>query len=454
MNLRADTIRECLDGIIPAYVATCAPDGTPNITAISQAQYVDAEHLALSYQFFNKTRLNILANPYLKLHVIHPLTAAQYRFSLQYLRTETEGPVFESMKAKLSGIASHTGMSGVFRLLGADINRILDIEKVPGPTLQPQARRNIVSSLRTTISNLDSICDLDALLTRALESLESEFEIRHGMILMLDAPGAKLYTVASRGYETSGVGSEIPLGQGVIGVCARVETPIRIGRMTSEQAYGKAIRESAIQGGMGALLETEIPLPGIPESSSQLAVPIRAHGRLLGVLYIESPRDLQFSYDDEDALVVLAAQLGLAILDLQALPDQTQEEAPVDLVRDQTTGPAVPCAKEDGEPLLVRYYPENDSIFLGQDYLIKGVAGNIFWTLVKDYSEKGQSLFSNRELRLDPRIKLPDLSDNLEARLILLGRRLVEKNACVRMERTGRGRFRLLVERSLNLMEI
>lgn len=443
MRLRADAIRECLDGAVPGYVATCAPDGTPNITALSQAQYVDPEHVALSYQFFNKTRRNILANPLLQLLVVHPLTAGQYRFSLQYLRTETEGPVFESMKAKLAGIAAHTGMSGVFRLLGADLYRILDIEALQGAKLAPPPRANLLSSLRAACARLDRAGDLDSLLTGALECLETGLDIRHSMVLLLDAPGGRLYTVASRGYPQSGAGSELPAGQGVIGVCARVGTPIRIGHMTSEYAYGQAIRDSVEQAGMGALLETRIPLPGLPGARSQMAVPVRARGRLLGALYVESPLDLRFSYDDEDALVVLAAHLGLAMEGLQA---QEPEDAP------EGCAPGGP--PPDAEPLEVRYYPENDSVFLGDDYLIKGVAGSIFWTLVKDHAEKGQSLFSNRELRLDPRIKLPDLSDNLEARLITLGRRLAEKGACVRMERTGRGRFRLMVDRPLRLVEI
>ncbi len=89
----------------------------------------------------------------------------------------------------------------------------------------------------------------------------------------------------------------------------------------------------------------------------------------------------------------------------------------------------------------------------GDDYLIKGVAGAIFRKLVADFSEQGRTEFTNRELRLDPRIRLPDVTDNLEARLILLVRRLAERGTDVRIEKTGRGRFRLAVERPLDLIE-
>jgi adenylate cyclase len=93
---------------------------------------------------------------------------------------------------------------------------------------------------------------------------------------MLDEPGARLYTVASRRYEESGVGAEIPLGQGVIGVAARERTPIRIGHMNAEYSYSRAIRESAAGSDWAGALDTEIPLPGLQESRSQLAVPITA----------------------------------------------------------------------------------------------------------------------------------------------------------------------------------
>jgi adenylate cyclase len=63
MNIRLDAIRECLEGVIPGTMATASLDGTPNIAYLSQVQFVDSHHVALSYQFFNKTRQNIMANP-------------------------------------------------------------------------------------------------------------------------------------------------------------------------------------------------------------------------------------------------------------------------------------------------------------------------------------------------------------------------------------------------------
>jgi hypothetical protein len=239
------------------------------------------------------------------------------------------------------------------------------------------------------------------------------------------------------------VGSEIPLGRGVIGVSAREGTPIRISHMTADYSYSRAIREKAAQIGMAGVLETEIPLPGLPASRSQLAVPIVACRRVIGVLYVESPEEQRFRYDDEDAFVAVAGQLGAAMHILQA----AEAEA-------EAAGPASRPAPAHGPPVAVRHYAENDSVFLGEDYLIKGVAGAILWKLARDFVREGRTDFTNRELRLDPSIRLPDISDNLEARLVLLQRRLAERGGFVRIEKTGRGRFRLVVDRPIELVDV
>ncbi len=288
------------------------------------------------------------------------------------------------------------------------------------------------------------------MLEAALDALRENFRIEHAMVLMHDARGDRLYTVASRGYEASGVGSEIPMGHGVIGVAARERTAIRIGHANTEYAYGRAMREAALREGLP--LETEIPLPGLADSRSQVAVPIEAFGRLIGVLYGDSAEDLRFGYDEEDALVAVAGQLGAAIHHLQEVEKEGGEGSlGPGLRRDDGDESGPGLRRED--TLEVRHFEENDSIFLGEDYLIKGVAGAILWALVQDYVA-GRNRFSNRELRLDPRIKLPDLSDNLEARLILLQKRLVERGACIQIEKTGRGQFRLAVSCPLRLASV
>jgi len=444
MTITVDAIRRCLEGVIPSTIATCAPDGTPNISYVSQVHYVDSSHVALTFQFFNKTHSNVLANPRATVVAIDPQSAARFELDLEYLRTETEGPLFESMKAKLAGIASHSGMAGVFRLLGSDVYRVRAVTPLAGKQLPlPTPRRNLLASLRACSQVFERCTDLSALLEALLAELEAKFEIRHSMVLMLDGAGGRLYTVASRGYRDSGVGSEIAVGCGVIGVCAQQKTPIRIMHTTAEYSYGRAIRESAERAGMGGL-ETAIPLPGIADSRSQLAAPIVSAGRVLGVLYVESPEDLRFSYDDEDALVALAAQLGVAIRAMQETEDLHEAPRP----------PARPGAPSGGAQVVVRHFAADDSIFIGDDYLIKGVAGAILRKLLADHAREGRTEFTNRELRLDPQIRLPDVSDNLEARLILLHRRLAERSGALMLEKTGRGRFRLCVNRPVQLVEV
>lgn len=445
MAIALSAIRNCLEDAIPAVIATCAPDGTPNVAYLSQVHFVDDAHVALSFQFFNKTRENVLANPVAAVQVVDPDTAAQYRLTLQYRRTETEGALFESMKAKLAGIASHTGMSKVFKLLGADIYRVLAVEAVPGPVLTgPMPRLSRLSALRACSRQLAACNELAGLFDATLLGLETHFDISHSMLLMLDESGNRLYTVGSRGYAESGVGSEIGLGDGVIGVAARERVAIRINHMAREYLYSHAVRNSFQENVADWETETQIPLPGLAQSRSQLAVPVALGPRLIGVLYVESPEDQRFSYEDEDALATLADHLALAIHAAQRGAESQEDQAPVT--------PATAAAS--GEPAVIRYYPANASVFIDDDYLIKGVAGSIFWKLLRDHVNDRRTEFCNRELRLDPAIRLPEVSENLEARLILLQRRLADRCTFLRIEKTGRGRFRLHLDRPVQLSEM
>ena len=133
-----------------------------------------------------------------------------------------------------------------------------------------------------------------------LDALAQEFGFSHSMVLLLDVASQRLYTVASRGYPDSMAGSEIALGQGVIGGAAEKGTPNRITHLTNDTAYARTVRTGIAADATSSMLETEIPLPGLAEAPSQLAVPIVALSTMLGVLFVESPEDRRFTYDDED----------------------------------------------------------------------------------------------------------------------------------------------------------
>lgn len=441
-----EELRRCMDGVIAGVVATCAPDGTPNVSFFSQVEYVDSEHVALSFQFFNKTHENVLAQPFASVSVVDHATGRSYRLSLRYLRTETSGPIFVRMKARLAGVASHEGMTGIFRLRGADIYRVLDIEAAPGEYLPPpEPLQNALAGLRAYAAHVEACQELEELIETTLRDIGAYFGIEHAMLFMLDRAGDRLYAVASRGYDSSGAGAEIRLGQGVIGSAAAERCAIRICFMAPEYSYSRAVRESAAQSTLADQLEVAIPFAGLADPRSQLAVPILcAHG-LLGVLYADSDEEMRFGHEEEDVIAIVAAQLGGAIAALRAASHAEQETS---------IEPAGRAEPDTGRMIRVRHFAENDSVFVDDAYLIKGVAGAILWALLRDYVDAGRTEFNNRELRLDPRLRLPDINDNLEARLILLKRRLVDRDAPVRLVKSGRGRFCLRVSGSLELAEV
>jgi len=439
--LRLPAIRNCLEGIVPSVIATADAGGTPNVSLISQVQYVDPEHVALSYQFFNKTRRNLLATKRASVAVVDPDTNAQYRLTLEYLETQTSGPLFEAMRAKLAGIASHSGMQGVFRLLGSDVFRVQRIEPIPSATMPQPISLNLLSAARRICERI-AVCDeLGGLFDALLAGLQQHFGIEHSMVMMLDRTTDRLYTVASRGYPFSGIGSEVGMGEGVIGVAALQGVPIRIGRMASEYSYGTAVRDAALAAGFDWGCNTAIPYPGLKAPQSQIAMPILHGGRTMGVLFAESPEPNQFGYDEEDALSLVAGQLSVLIALLQQ--EEASEKAP----------PLVLPAEVTGREIRIRYYRADNTVFVGHEYLIKGVAGAILWKIAREHDESGRVEFTNRELRLDPALRLPEYAENLEARLVLLQRRLCERNAGINVEKCGRGRFRFLVEGRLVLEE-
>ena len=132
MPVLPDEIRAAMQGVIPSHVVTCAQDGTPNASTISQVYYVDADHVALSHQFFNKTKRNIVENPHAVVWLISPKTFDTWELELEFDHAETSGPLFDAMDMQIEAIASMVGMKGIFKLRAADVFRVRSVTRTAG----------------------------------------------------------------------------------------------------------------------------------------------------------------------------------------------------------------------------------------------------------------------------------------------------------------------------------
>jgi len=117
-------------------------------------------------------------------------------------------------------------------------------------------------------------------------------------------------------------------------------------------------------------------------------------------------------------------------------------------------GESAPATTPQGEPLAVAYYQADDSVFVDDAYVVKGVPGRILWKLLREHAADGRTSFTNRELRLDERLGLPAGNDNLEARLLVLRKRLAVLECGVTLDRVDRGRLSLTVSAPLALVEV
>jgi adenylate cyclase len=331
-------------------------------------------------------------------------------------------------------------MAGVFALAGVAEFEVLSWRKtVPerAPDQSPNVRateKDPIAQLERISAAMDAATDLDALLDHTFGALDEQLGLEHGFLLLSDGAGERLYNIASHGFDQAHFGAEITLGEGIYGTAASRRISMRTGSMRRERLLAQAVARESAQAD-----PTYLALPGLADAESSLAVPLVRAERCLGVLCFQSATPGAFTESCEKTLVIVARHLAamIAMLGIGAK----------DVELSAKRGPV------GGRALVtrVKFFESDGSIFIDDEYLIKGVAGRILWRVLSNYTTEHRDEFSSKEIRLDPDVGLPALKDNLEARLIALRKRMLERTDALRIEKTGRGRFRLEVTRELLL---
>jgi adenylate cyclase len=327
------------------------------------------------------------------------------------------------------------------RLRGVDIYFVESVSHMPAPDPTPSqvaANRSLLRAAADLTEAIAAQTDIEGIVDVVLHGLATQFGYERLMILNLDADRDVLTTLGSAGYEHSGVGSEVPLGHGIIGAAAAERRVLKVSDLSRVQRFARAILTSSDEN-----RTRTIPLPSTIDGMSQIGVPLIAQGLVQGVLFAESRERFAFTGQDEAALAIVARQTAAAFVLAEHIAEETQ-----------SPGATAPSHAAAGRSLQVKHYAFDDSVFIDNAYVIKGLPGRLLVYMIEAHQREGRSEFTNRELRLASELRLPSIRDNLETRLVLLRRRLSEKNVPVQLIRVGRGRVALQLSGSLSLQRL
>jgi adenylate cyclase len=210
VSITLESLATCFQGILPAQLFTCSLDGVPNAAYLSHVEYVDDAHVALSFQFFNKSRRNVAENPHALVMVPDPDTGQGWLLRVRFVRSETEGPLFDQMALRIEAIASYCGLKGIFKLRAADVYEVLSIEQAaeeagaPGKGIDQDAAALMgavftTRALQDLAGHINRADTLDALVDAILRGLDDSLGFKHSsMLVPAEEPGV-LVTIATRG---------------------------------------------------------------------------------------------------------------------------------------------------------------------------------------------------------------------------------------------------------------
>src|SRR6185295_11386299 len=167
--------------------------------------------------------------------------------------------------------------------------------------------------------------------------------------------------------------------------------------------YAAAVAKCVQQRGLHSI-DRSIPLPGLPNPESQLGVPLIVRDELIGVLCIETDQSFRFHEEDRAYIEVLGGYLAIAIQNslLRERAEEPEESLSV------KTKPVETAANTD-RSIKVEYYKSDECILVNGEYLVRSIPAKILWKLLHEHRASGSMEFTNRRLRLDKTLHLPDL---------------------------------------------
>lgn len=224
--------------------------------------------------------------------------------------------------------------------------------------LDQRDRKDVLLEAGLTLA---SELSLPIVLQRIVDVAVEVTDARYGALGLIGEDGrlSEFVTTGISARERRAIGP-LPTGRGILGLLIQEPRPVRI----------KQISDHPHSVGFPA---------NHPPMSSFLGAPVRAIGRVFGNLYLTDKRSAdEFSREDEDSVVLLAAQAGVAIANASLYEELRSREKWLDALRD-ITGQVLTGAAEG---MLIEGIAEHAKELAGADAATIVISGSVPGELV------------------------------------------------------------------------
>ena len=160
---------------------------------------------------------------------------------------------------------------------------------------------------------LSTILEQERLAVEVVEQLGAAFGYYHAHIYLFDDAGEKLLMVGGTGEagaQMLGRGHSIPRGRGLVGRAAQTNAPVLVSDVSQEAGW--------------------LPNPLLPETKSELAVPVATGDQVLGVIDVQHDITDGLGQDDVDLIQLIASQVAIAIQNVALFSETEQARVEVE----------------------------------------------------------------------------------------------------------------------------